>query len=142
MAPVRNSPSGTTTRPPPLSAQASIARAIASAQSVLPSATAPNFVMTKSRRGNFGAWMRFKIRASSAHALFVFDAEDAARTGCAAVNRTRRMAKLFLMVIFGGSFQAFNLCVLRNDRRAFGGVDLRVSELNAIRVAHRHSFRS
>src|SRR5689334_8298649 len=65
MAPVRNSPLGTSTRPPPLLLHAAIALAKASVQSVLLSPTAPNLVMANSRLGKVGGLMRDRILGSS-----------------------------------------------------------------------------
>src|SRR2546429_3391167 len=61
MAPVRNSPAGTTTRPPPALLHASMALANASVQSALPFAAAPNLVIGKSWAGKTGALMRARI---------------------------------------------------------------------------------
>src|SRR5262245_53287239 len=61
IAPVRNSPAGTTTRPPPAFAHASIAPLIASRQSNVPPGFAPNFRILKSFLGNVGDLMRARI---------------------------------------------------------------------------------
>src|SRR5438309_10978473 len=61
IAPVRNSPAGTTTRPPPALLHASMALANASVQSALPFAAAPNLIIGKSRAGKTGALMRARI---------------------------------------------------------------------------------
>src|SRR6185295_12519598 len=65
MAPVRNSPSGTTTRPPPALLHAEIARAKASVQSARAFPTAPNLVIEKSLLGKIGALMRRRILRAS-----------------------------------------------------------------------------
>src|SRR5215467_8111061 len=54
IAPVRNSPFGTTTRPPPLRTQAAIAVRNAPVLSVALLPTAPNAVTLNSRDGNVG----------------------------------------------------------------------------------------
>src|SRR6187402_699872 len=61
IAPVKNTPVGTTTRPPPASVQASIALLIASLQSTVPPGFAPYFRILKSFLGNVGALMRARI---------------------------------------------------------------------------------
>src|SRR6476620_349544 len=60
-APVKNSPAGTTTRPPPALLQASIAFAIAEVESLATPAFAPNLVITKSRSGKTGDFIRDNI---------------------------------------------------------------------------------
>src|ERR1051326_5413966 len=65
IAPVRNSPLGTTTRPPPALLQAAIALAKAPVLSVELSPFAPNFVISKSRLGKTGGLMRARIRGTS-----------------------------------------------------------------------------
>src|SRR5437868_14467576 len=59
--PVRNSPAGTTTRPPPALTQASMAFAIAPELSLAEPDFAPNFVMSKSLFGNVGGLIRPRI---------------------------------------------------------------------------------
>src|ERR1039457_6745192 len=66
MGPVRNSPAGTTTRPPPAWAQASIALRMASVQSAWPAAV-PKSVIGNWRAGNTGALMRERISGTRAH---------------------------------------------------------------------------
>src|SRR6516162_2192988 len=66
IAPVRKMPSGTTTRPPPAWEASAIARRKASVQSVLPSGSAPWRMISKSRAGNFGGWIRFRRSGSAA----------------------------------------------------------------------------
>src|SRR6476620_2426668 len=61
IAPVKNSPAGTTTRPPPALLHASMVLFIASRLSNPAFGFAPNFVMTKSRFGNFGGTIRARI---------------------------------------------------------------------------------
>src|SRR4030095_121590 len=65
MAPVRNTPGGTTTRPPPAAWQASIALLMASVQSVAVLAAAPYLVIKKSRAGKAGALIRARIFGTS-----------------------------------------------------------------------------
>src|ERR1035441_4201131 len=65
MGPVRNSPAGTTTRPPPAWAQAPMALRMASVQSAWPAA-APNSVIRNWRAGNTGALMRDRISGTRA----------------------------------------------------------------------------
>src|SRR5438552_17344532 len=77
IAPVRNSPAGTTTRPPPALLHASMALANASVQSALPFAAAPNLVIGKSRAGKTGALMRARIW-------------EACDQGSSAVNKAHR----------------------------------------------------
>src|SRR3989442_449316 len=76
MAPVKNFPAGTMTLPPPALLHAAIASANAFVQSVVPSATAPYSVMSKSRAGNFGGMIRFRMPGTCAHARVA--ASDAA----------------------------------------------------------------
>src|SRR6188768_47178 len=67
MAPVRKRPLGTSTRPPPLAAQAPIAERNAAVQSVWPSGFAPYFVTSKVRLGNFVGMMRATMASAWAH---------------------------------------------------------------------------
>src|SRR6476646_5758544 len=60
-APVKNSPVGTTTRPPPALLQASIAFAIAKVESLATPASAPYLVIAKSRSGKTGGFIRESI---------------------------------------------------------------------------------
>src|SRR6266508_3937508 len=64
IAPVENSPAGTTTRPPPARLHASTLRRNPTVQSNLPSPRAPNFVISKSRFAKVGALMRARIRGN------------------------------------------------------------------------------
>src|SRR5580658_4464858 len=64
IAPVTNSPSGTTTLPPPAWWHAAIALWKAAVQSVLLSPRAPNFKILNSRSGNWGAVIRARMRGT------------------------------------------------------------------------------
>src|SRR5262249_13351441 len=106
MAPVRNVPPATTTRPPPALLQASIALRIASVLSVLPSARAPNFVISKSRFGIVGALMRARIAGTCAQPVCAVCAEDAllpapsaAKEQRAATSSQRRDRRNFSVII-------------------------------------------
>src|SRR5262245_7059337 len=65
IAPVMNSPAGTTTLPPLAAWQAAIAFWNASVQSLLLSPTGPNLVTSKLRSGNVGALIRARIAGNS-----------------------------------------------------------------------------
>src|SRR6266446_713396 len=111
MAPVRNSPAGTTTRPPPALPQASMALRKASVQSVLPSAFAPKPITEKSRAGNVGALMRAKMRGANisqgpSACAFSSDDKDAALSIRVDVNSPSKSAPALLPK---------NVC--RNSRR-------------------------
>src|SRR5689334_778163 len=58
------------TIPPPAVLQAEIALPKAALQSKWPSPTAPNLVISNSRLGNFGGWMRSRICGKRAHGSF------------------------------------------------------------------------
>src|SRR5689334_25280951 len=73
MAPVRNSPAVTVTRPPRAALQAAMAFRNASVQSVLLSPTAPNFVMSKSRLGNLGGLILARVSGNACQGSFVED---------------------------------------------------------------------
>src|SRR5215472_8157548 len=70
MGPVRNSPEGMTTLPPPAALQAAMAFAIGSVLSVPVFATAPNCITLKSREGNFGGLIRSSIAGTSDQGSF------------------------------------------------------------------------
>ena len=65
MAPVRNSPGGTTTCPPPARLQAVIAAANASVHSLVPSPTAPKRVTGNNRPGKRGRRTEATIRSAA-----------------------------------------------------------------------------
>src|SRR5438046_10703244 len=70
IAPVRNCPAGTTTRPPPEELHDVIALRNASVQSVLLSPTAPDFVISKSLFGNTGGLIRARIAGNCCQGSF------------------------------------------------------------------------
>src|SRR5438309_7042012 len=61
IAPVKYSPAGTTTRPPPALLHASIAVAIADVESLATPVFAPNLAISKSRLGKTGGFIRESI---------------------------------------------------------------------------------
>ena len=67
IGPVRNTPCGTSTRPPPFVLHAAIASPNAAVQSVMPSPRAPNFVTSTSVCGITGAWTRATIASAVSH---------------------------------------------------------------------------
>src|SRR5581483_696938 len=76
IAPVKNSPSGTTTVPPPAWAQAAIAFANAPLQSKWLWSTAPNFVISNSRGGKLGGVMRARICGRRDHGCEELGSEE------------------------------------------------------------------
>src|SRR5215472_14660422 len=93
MAPVRNVPAGTITRPPPEPAQVAIAAAKAAVFIVVPSPTAPKSVTRKCRRGNRGRRTEATIRSAAASAGDRAGRTDpglAASTGAATPRALRR----------------------------------------------------
>src|SRR3954471_14181686 len=95
MAPVRNVPAGTSTRPPPALAHSAMALAIAAVFSVVPSARAPNAVMSNTRLANVGAFTRRAMPAAraqaSAEGVWARDARAAANDSALPMNSRRRM---------------------------------------------------
>jgi len=98
MAPVRNvralPVAGTITRPPPASAQALIAAAIARVHRLLPSPTAPQAAIVTSRAGKLGTTIRSRIWSARSHGSVAWaaarppdDASAAAAQGPASVAR-------------------------------------------------------
>src|SRR2546421_6426002 len=122
MAPVENSPAGTTTRPPPARLQASTLRRKAPVQSSLPSPRAPNFVMSKSRLGKTGALIRLRISgkriSQGASACSSANPESAARapdceiSNAPAPPATKVLIKFrrSVMLIYAGSGLFLGLC--------------------------------
>src|SRR5690349_8817803 len=85
MAPVMNTPGGTTTRPPPCALHAAIASRMAAVASTSPPATAPWSVIRQSRSGNEGGWIRFSMVSSAVQgSLAGAAAAVASAVGCAA----------------------------------------------------------
>ena len=94
IAPVRNFPAGTTTRPPPAAWQAAIAFWNASVQSVVPSPTALYFVMRKSWLGNWGGTIRCKISGTCAQAEALVLSGTAVSAACAKMGTRKRQIRI------------------------------------------------
>src|SRR3954470_20674020 len=93
MAPVRNVPAGTSTRPPPALVHAAMALAIAAVFSVVPSDLAPNVVMSNTRLANVGAFTRramSAVRAPASAEVVLARAAGAAATDSALAVKSRR----------------------------------------------------
>src|ERR1017187_3430520 len=123
IAPVKNSPAGTTTRPPPASAQASIVFAIAAVQSVWPSVFAPNLVMTKSRAGNFGGTMRARIPGTCDHSGVSARSANVTSKRFRHKNWAVRAAFRFMMSGYDDGFRFFRRFNLRPKLDAVKPVD-------------------
>src|SRR6187455_1661940 len=90
IAPVRNTPSGTTTRPPPALAAASMAARMAAVESALPSGLPPKRVKSKSRFGNFGDWILARRAGRAAQGSSAARAARRAATAASAASACLR----------------------------------------------------
>src|SRR5215471_15156411 len=106
------------TRPPPFLEHSAMARAMAAVLSVLPSPTAPNFFISKSRLGNAGAVMRARIPGTSAQAASSFANADIKEPEAAAAALRRRNSRLSVMLAPKCFLARKRFCDLRGSDRA------------------------